>query len=77
MEINTFDDLAESLEGNRLTNDQVFEVVQNTMGLILSNEQQDLPRKELVAKLRTHYNKYFTQGQTMVPLFLELNLSVI
>ena len=77
MEINTFDDLAESLEGNRLTNDQVFEVVQNTMGLILSNEQQNAPREELIPSLKEHYNKYFTRGQEYVPLFLDLDLSVI
>ena len=77
MQIENFDDLVVLLEGNRLTNEQVFEVVQNTMGLILSNEQQNAPREELIPSLKEHYNKYFTKGQEYVPLFLDLDLSVI
>ncbi len=77
MQINSFDDLADLLQSDKLTNEQVSEVVRNSMSLILSKEQQNLPRKELVEKLREHYNKYFTQGHNIVPLFLELDLSVI
>ncbi len=77
IQINSFDDLADLLQSDELTNEQVSEVVQNTMSLLLSFDEEKLPRKELVEKLREHYNKYFTQGQEYVPLFLNLELHTL
>ena len=76
IQINSFDDLAVLIESDKLTNKQVFEVVQNTMNLFLSDEEIQLSRSELATRLKTHYNKYLKQGGNIVPLFLNLDLSI-
>ena len=76
MKVNSFDDLASLIKSDKLTNGQVYEVVSQTMSLVLSKEQTEMSRNELTEKLRIHYNKYLTKGSTILPLFLELDISV-
>lgn len=77
MRINNFEDLATGIQSDALTNEQLYKVVSQTMNLVLSKEQTELPRNELVSKLRIHYNKYLKNGSVMLPLFLELDISLI
>ena len=72
MKVNSFDDLVVLIESDKLTNNQVIEVVQKTMNLFLSNKEIELSRNELATRLKTHYNKYLKQGNNIVPLFLNL-----
>ena len=72
MKVNSFDDLVVLIESDKLTNNQVIEVVQKTMNLFLSNKEIELSRNELTTRLKTHYNKYLKQGNNIVPLFLNL-----
>ena len=73
MIINNFEELAVLIESDKLTNKQIFEVVQGAMNLFLSDEEIKLSKIELVKKLREHNNKYLKRGGNIVPLFLVIN----
>jgi allophanate hydrolase subunit 1 len=77
IQIDTFNDLALLIQSDKLTNKQVFDVVQSTMGLLLSFDEEKLPRNELVKRLTEHHNKYLQDNTQLRPLFLNLKLSVI
>ncbi len=70
MKIETFKDLLELIQSDILTNDQVYFVVLKSMNLFLSEDEYSLPRNELANMLQTHFDKYFTLGYKIVPLFL-------
>lgn len=72
IQINSFKELTALLEGGKLTNKQVSEVVRSTMGLLLSADEEKLPRNELVKRLTDHYNEHLKLGSNIVPLFLNL-----
>ena len=74
MIINSFDDLAKLILSDELTNKQVSEVVQSTLGLLLAFDEEELPREQLVETLRVHHEKW--KDQQITPLFLNLDLSL-
>ena len=77
MKVNSFDDLAELILSDKLTNKQVNKVVQNSMGLLLSFDEEKLPREELVNRLKEFNDKWLVTGHKITPLFLNLNLDTI
>ena len=75
--INSFEDLAEVIETETLNKEQLFQVVQNAMGLVLNDEQLSYPPEYLTDKLRKHYYKWIHNAEyECIPLFLELDLRV-
>jgi hypothetical protein len=77
MIITNLSELVTLIEGDKLTNDQVSKVVESCMGLLLSFDEEKLPRNELVKKLTEHHNKYLLDNTQLRPIFLNLDLSVI
>ena len=76
IQINNFEQLATLIESDKLTNKQIYSVVLSTMKLLLSEEEENLPRKELTKRLRVFYNKWIATGEPITPLFLNLDLSL-
>ncbi len=76
IQINNFEELATLIESDKLTNKQVYSVVLSTMKLLLSEEEENLPRKELTKRLKVFYDKWIATGVPISPFFLDLDLSV-
>ncbi len=74
IQINNFNELATLIESDKLTNNQVYQIVQHSMQLYLSFDEEKLNRKELVKMLKEHHDKW--KYHKIKPLFLNLNLSV-
>ncbi len=76
IQVNNFNELKALIESDKLSNKQVYEIVLATMKLLLSEEEENLPRKELTKRLRVFYDKWIVTGVPITPFFLDLDLSV-
>ena len=76
VQVNNFEQLASLIESDKLTNKQIYSVVLSTMKLLLSEEEENLPRKELTKRLRVFYDKWIVTGVQITPFFLDLDLKV-
>ena len=75
--ISSFEELADVIETETLNKEQLFQVVQNSMGLVLNDEQLEYPAEYLINKLRKHYYKWIHNAEwECIPLFLDIDLSV-
>ncbi len=73
MKIENIYQLLKLIESDKLTNKQVHEVVLKTMKLLLSEEEEQLPRTELTKRLKLFHDKYIATGHKITPLFLPLD----
>ncbi len=69
-QINNIGQLVELVKSGKLTNAELHKIVLETMSLFLSEDEHNLPREVLADMLEKHYDKYFTIGANIVPLFL-------
>ncbi len=76
IQVNNFNELKALIESDKLSNKQVYEIVLATMKLLLSEEEENLPRKELTKRLKVFYDKWIATGVPISPFFLDLDLSV-